>query len=154
MFTEAAPALHETIQLYAKVGTAIVEAKEQRQDPFTAIEALMSWEAFAKSVAAASELAATRDADSLGLVADYYGQLRRYAPSLLEMFSFQAAPAVKPLIDSIEVLRQMNQTGARLLPANVPTAFVRRRWAPYVFEGDVAGFPSWGPADFLSWGPP
>ena len=28
IFTEAAPALHETIQLYARVGTAIVEAKE------------------------------------------------------------------------------------------------------------------------------
>jgi hypothetical protein len=95
----------------------------------------MSWETFAKSVAAASELAATRDADSLGLVADYYGQLHRYTPSLLEMFSFQAAPAVKPLIDGIEVLRQMNRTSARLLPADAPTAFVRRRWAPYVFAG-------------------
>ncbi len=65
-FTEAAPALHETIQLYAKVGTAIVEAKEQQQDPFAAIEALMSWEVFAESVSTASELAATRDVDSLG----------------------------------------------------------------------------------------
>jgi TnpA family transposase len=134
-FTEAAPALHETIQMYAKVGTAIVEAKEQQQDPFAAIEAVMPWEAFAKSVATASELAATREADSLGLLADYYGQLRRYAPSLLEMFSFQAAPAVKPLIDAIEVLRHVNQSGARLLPDDAPTAFVRRRWAPYVFVG-------------------
>jgi len=69
-------------------------------------------------------------------LADYYGQLRRYAPSLLEMFSFQAAPAVKPLIEAIEVLRQMNQSGARLLPDDAPTDFVRRRWAPYVFDGD------------------
>jgi hypothetical protein len=53
------------------------------------------------------------------------------------MFSFQAAPAVKPLIDGIEVLRQLNQSGARLLPADAPTAFVRRRWAPYVFDGST-----------------
>ena len=80
------------------------------------------------------QLALFGDADSTsGRVADYYVQLRRYAPSLLEMFSFQVAPAVNPLIDGIEVLRQVIQTGARLLPAVVPTAFVRRR---YVFEGN------------------
>jgi TnpA family transposase len=31
----------------------------------------------------------------------------------------------------------VNASGARLLPADAPTAFVRRRWAPYVFEGNT-----------------
>ena len=131
-FAESAPDLHETVRLFAKIGGALVEAKEHSADPFVAIESIMPWAGFEARITAAQDLAAARDADFLPLLADHYGQLRRYAPSLLETFEFKAAPAVSSLVEAIGLLRILNTTGARLVPAEAPTGFIRRRWAPYV----------------------
>ena len=48
-------------------------------------------------------------------------------------FTFRAAPAVQPLLDGIETLKEMNRVGARRVPDDAPVAFVRRRWARFVF---------------------
>ena len=93
-FVEAAPALQETVKVFVKVGVALVDAKDNGTDPFAAIEGVLPWEEFTAHVAAAAALNATRKSDFLGLVGEYYGQLRRYAPSLLKAFDFGAAPAV------------------------------------------------------------
>ena len=131
-FVEAAPVLQETVKVFVKVGVALVDAKDNGTDPFAAIEAVLPWEEFTAHVAAAAALNATRKSDSLGLLGEYYGQLRRYAPALLKAFDFGSAPAVAPLLQGVDTLRTLNETGTRKVPADAPTAFVRRNWAPYV----------------------
>ena len=42
--------------LWAKVGAALVSAREQGRDPYVAIEAIVSWEAFSRSVTEAEQL--------------------------------------------------------------------------------------------------
>lgn len=37
-------------------------------------------------------------------------------------------------MEAIAVLRELNNTGTRLVPPGSPTNFVRRRWAPYVHQ--------------------
>ncbi len=81
-FAEAAPALHETVQLFVKVGSALVEAKANDADLFAAIETVLPWETFAARIAEAATFATVRKSDALGLLGDHYGQLRRYAPAL------------------------------------------------------------------------
>jgi TnpA family transposase len=135
---ESAPDLHEAIQLFVKVGAALVEAREHNADAFAAIETVLPWEAFAARVTKAVQLAGDREADFLGLVGDHYGQLRRYAPALLQTFAFGAAPAVASLLEGVDTLRDLNEAGTRRVPADAPTAFIRRRWAPYVYgDGGV-----------------
>jgi TnpA family transposase len=131
-FAEAAPVLHETVRLFVKVGEALVDAREHDTDLFAAIETVLPWDAFVARVTDAAQLAAAREADFLGLVGDHYGQLRRYAPALLKTFEFGAAPAVTPLLEGVNTLRDLNISGARKVPPDAPTAFIRRRWAPYV----------------------
>jgi hypothetical protein len=45
------------VRLYARVGAALVAAREQGTDPFAAIEAIVSWAAFSESVVEAGALA-------------------------------------------------------------------------------------------------
>lgn len=45
-----------SVRHYATVGAAVIEARRRGLDPFAAIEAVMPWEAFEKSVADAAEL--------------------------------------------------------------------------------------------------
>jgi hypothetical protein len=132
-FQASGKAINEKVRLYAQIGQALLAAKRDGVDAFAAIEEILSWEDFTRSVSEAERLARPEDFDFLGLVTDGYSQLRRYAPTLLESFDFRAAPVVTPLMDAIETLRAVNRDNARTMPGSASTDFVSRRWHPYVF---------------------
>jgi hypothetical protein len=129
-FQESGKAINEKVRLYAKVGQALIEAKETGNDPFLAIEQILSWEQFTESVSEAEKLARPEDFDYLALLSDNYPQLRRYLPAFLEAFEFKAAPAARNIIEAVEVLKTLSAAKSRSLPDNAPTEFIRRRWAP------------------------
>jgi TnpA family transposase len=62
--------------------------------------------------------------------------VRKFAPLLLTEFEFRAAPAAAELLRGVDVLRELNASGKRLLPQDAPTAFVKPRWRTHVFEAD------------------
>ena len=132
-FAEQGKAINDKVRLFAKVGAALVAAREQGRDPFAAIEAIVSWETFSASVNEAERLAPNEDFDALALITEYYPQLRRYAPILLETFEFRPVPVARDLIDAVEVLRAMNRDGLRKVPPDAPVGFIRKKWQSYVF---------------------
>jgi len=132
-FAEQGKAINDKVRLYAKVGAALVAAREQGRDPFAAIEAVVSWEVFSASVSEAEQLARNEDFDALSLITDHYPQLRRYAPILLETFEFRPVPAARDLVDAVEVLRGINRDGMRKVPPDAPVSFIRKKWESYVF---------------------
>jgi hypothetical protein len=101
-FQESDKAINEKVRLYAKVGQALINAKEAGNDPFVAIEQILSWEQFIQSVSEAEKLARPEDFDYLGLLGDHYPQLRRYLPAFLEAFEFKAAPTTRNIIEAVE----------------------------------------------------
>ncbi len=137
-FAASGKSVNDKVRMLAKVGTALIDAKKAKADPYTAIEAVVSWERFTESVLEAEQLARDENFDHLALVADHYTQLRRYEPALLETFEFRAAPVVQDIVDAIAMLKALNQSGDRKVPADAPTGFVRKRWQPFVFkEGGI-----------------
>ena len=111
----------------------LLEAKENGGDPFAAIQKIVSWEDFAASITEAQKLAQPEDFDFLYRIGDGYATLRRYAPELLNVLGLHAAPAAKPVLDAIELLREMNASNARKLPDDAPVDFIRERWAKLIF---------------------
>ena len=132
-FQASGKAINEKVRFYAQIGQVLLAAKRDGVDPFAAIEEILSWEDFTRSVSEAERLARPEDFDFLGLITDGYSLLRRYAPTLLETFDFRAAPVVTPLMDAVEMLRAMNRDKVRTIPGSANTDFVSRRWRPYVF---------------------
>jgi hypothetical protein len=120
------------VRLFGRIGQALIEAKQDGRDPFAAIEAVMSWDAFAESVTEAQKLAQPEDFDFLHRVGESYAMLRRYAPEFLAVLKLRAAPAAKDVLDAIEVLRGMNSDNARKVPADAPTEFIKPRWQKLV----------------------
>jgi hypothetical protein len=51
----------------------------------------------------------------------------------LNVLGLHAAPAAKPVLDAIEMLREMNADNARKLPDDAPVDFIRERWAKLIF---------------------
>ena len=61
--------------------------------------------------------------DFLYRIREGYATLRRYAPELLNVLGLRAAPAAKPVLNAIELLREMNAGNIRKLPDDAPVDF-------------------------------
>jgi TnpA family transposase len=127
-FQASGKAINAKVRLYGRIGQALLEAKRSGRDPFEAIEAVMTWDAFAESVTEAQQLAQPEDFDFLPRIGESYATLRRYAPEFLAVLKLRAAPAAQDLLDAIEVLRGMNAYNARKVPLEAPTGFIKPRW--------------------------
>ncbi|MFW9620770.1 MAG: Tn3 family transposase, partial [Macromonas sp.] len=127
-FQASGKAINAKVRLYGRIGQALIDAKQSGADPFTAIEAVLSWDAFAQSVTEAQKLAQPEDFDFLPRIGENYATLRRYAPEFLDVLKLRAAPAAQDLLDAIGVLRGMNVDNARKVPLNAPTDFIKPRW--------------------------
>jgi hypothetical protein len=53
LFQDSGKAINDKVRLYGCIGQTLLEAKQSGGDPFVAIETIISWEAFAESVAEA-----------------------------------------------------------------------------------------------------
>ncbi|MBC8406371.1 MAG: Tn3 family transposase [Planctomycetes bacterium] len=135
-FQASGKAINDKVRLYGRIGQALLEVKQSGGDPFAAIEAVISWDAFITSVTEAQKLAQPPDFDFLHRISENYTTLRRYAPEFLGVLKLRAAPAAKAVLDAIEVLRGVNAENARKVPADAPTEFVKPRWAKLVFSDD------------------
>ncbi|MDR2014828.1 MAG: Tn3 family transposase, partial [Azoarcus sp.] len=131
-FQASGKAINAKVRLFGRIGQALIEAKQAGRDPFAAIEAVISWDAFAESVSEAQKLAQPEDFDFLHRIGESYATLRRYAPEFLAVLKLRAAPAAKDVLDAIEVLRGMNSDNARKVPADAPTDFIKPRWQKLV----------------------
>ncbi|MBF9227938.1 Tn3 family transposase, partial [Acinetobacter baumannii] len=82
-FQASGKAINAKVRLFGRIGQALIEAKQAGRDPFAAIEAVMSWDAFAESVTEAQKLAQPEDFDFLHRIGESYATLLRYAPEFL-----------------------------------------------------------------------
>ncbi|MFT9497650.1 Tn3 family transposase [Anaerosolibacter sp.] len=106
-------------------------------DPFETLESVMGWDEIVASVEEAKQLARPASYDYIDLLDDRYTQLRRYTPLLLKHLTFKPTnQATQPLIDALDVLHQMNETGKRKVPEDAPIEFISNRWNRCVFDYD------------------
>jgi TnpA family transposase len=127
--------ISRTLRLFAKAGAELVAARADGRDGFAAIEGAVGWDRFTTAVEEAQALTGRHSEDPVELIQASYTRLRRYTPLLLETFAFRGVPAVRPLLEALELLHELNRTGRRTLPADAPTGFVPRRWQPFVMSG-------------------
>ena len=128
-FQADARAINDKVRLFARVGAALITGRNDQQDGYEAIIALMPWEKFRTSVAEAEALARPEEFDAYQNLGEHYAGIRRWSPAFLEAFVFESVPASASLMRAIEVLREANRSETSSLPKSAPTGFVRQRWA-------------------------
>ena len=68
-----------------------------------------------------------------------YGYLRQFTPRVLEAVRFAGGTAAAGLLEAVEILRELNATGARKFPEGAPVGFVPVRWRGYLDTAVQAG---------------
>ena len=137
-------AINDKVRLLIQLGKALIKAREQRSDAFAAIEAVVSWDNLAASVAQAEQLAHREGYNALEHIDSHYRAIHRYAPLMLCVFEFKGHSSLKSLLAALPVLRRLNADEIRKVPNDAPTGFVKDRWKEYVFtdSGKTELFPS------------
>lgn len=117
----------------ATVGTLRV-AREDGLDPWDALDTGVGWSKLLGAEGEATAIADMARDEPLIRAADRYMTLRRYAPAFLDAFRFKAAGSRDGVLGAIKVVRDMNASGRRDVPADAPMPF-SRKWKAAITEG-------------------
>lgn len=123
-----ARAVNDKIRVLAKLGTALLEAKQGGADLDQAVAASVGWDRLAASVAEAERLARPDKADLPALAARAWPVLHRLGPLFLGTFRLRAVPAAAATLRAVELLQGVYAGGSRVWPKNLPTSFLRPAW--------------------------
>ncbi len=124
------------LQIHVDLVNLIAEAKETAVDVPALIMERIGWERMLDSAADSLRLIAGDAFNPLSELGDKYGSLKGVAGPFLETFAFEGAPAAKPVLRAVTILRGAYRTKATDLPQKLPTAFVKQKWSRFVFPGE------------------
>jgi TnpA family transposase len=132
---DAKAALKDTLQSFAALGSALLEAHEDHASLEEAVGNAGGWLSLKGLVATAAELTDTLAADPLAHVVHGYHRFRRYAPRMLRALDIHAAPVAEPLLAASKIVAGTDVTPAR------PLAFMRRgsKWQRHLGGEDDGG---------------
>ena len=117
---DAKAALKDTLQSFATLGSALLEAHEDRASLEEAVDNAGGWLSLKGLVATAAQLTDTLAADPLAHVGHGYHRFRRYAPRMLRALDIRAAPVAEPLLAASTIIAGTETTEV------LPLAFLRR----------------------------
>jgi hypothetical protein len=129
---DAKAALKDTLQSFTALGSALLEAHEDRASLEEAFQNAGGWSSLKGLLATAAQVTNTLAGDPLTHVVHGYHRFRRYAPRMLRALDIQAAPVAVPLLDAARVIAGKETTAARSL------AFLRRgsKWQRHLNADD------------------
>lgn len=128
-------AINDKVRLFARLGEALIAARNGGDDPLAAVAAAIGWDRLAEAVEEAKRLVRPDEPDQLALALRGYPIVRSIGPLFLISFTFRAVPAASGLLRAIEAMRTYYAGGRRSWPKNAPTAFIKKSWRRAVLAG-------------------
>ena len=80
-----------------------------------------------------------RDHGRLSALQASYSYLRQFTPDVLAVVGFGGGPGGAALMESVEILKELNRQGGRKVPEDAPASFVPARYAEYLEKARAAG---------------
>ncbi len=106
---------------------ALAATQESGQDAFEAVDEAVGWPKLLRVRGEVETLADLR-------AADRWKTLRKFAPALIEALEFHAARGGSdPMLAALRLLADLNRSGKRQVPPDVPMPF-RKEWRRLVLE--------------------
>ena len=93
-------------------------------------------ELLAQVAVEAKEIARPADDNHYPQLDDAYRHVRTFAPDVLDALVLNGSGAVAELMDAIDLLRELNRSGRRAVPAGAPVSFAPSSWRKLVVRED------------------
>ncbi len=128
---------NEKVVLFGAMGWVVLNTDIADADLRAAIfRQVLSENELAAAVDDAERTTRPLDDNYFDLLGERYSHLRQFAPALLDALSLHGSAPDDDLLDAIDLLRRLNQTGRRRVADSAPTNFVPARWQSYVIDTD------------------
>jgi TnpA family transposase len=131
-------AINDKVRLLAKLGAALIAARENGADLQEAVASAIGWDKLARSVEEAQRLARPNKTDLPALAARAWPVLHRLGPLFLGSLRFHAVPAAAATLRAIELLRATYENGGQKWLPSLPTSFLRPAWREAVVGAETA----------------
>lgn len=131
-----APTANEQMHILRQMSTMVLDEKVADAELRQAIYEQLPPTKLQQVVEICERLTRPLDDNYFDLLASRYSHIREFAPKLLEILAFQANTATKPLLEAIELLRELNREHKRQVPGTAPVEFVNSKWEPYVYNAN------------------
>lgn len=130
---DSGKSMGEQLGIFFKVGSALLDAKETGEDPFDAVESVISWDALAQSISEAKNLTAKQNFDSLYFISDKYFTIKKYGGEFLKELELRSAPVAEDILKAVGILIDLYEGKIKKLPEKIPSGFIRKRWEELLF---------------------
>ena len=129
-----AQATNEKVRLFSRLGRLVLDP-DIPDEPLRRriFEEVASRELFAAAVEETEQLLRPRDGSYLDFVENRYGPLRKFAPGVLRVLDFKSLKTDDPLIDAVEILRELNRKRRRRVPEDAGLEFASAKWRGQLF---------------------
>lgn len=111
---------------HLKLGEALLAARESNTDLASAIAASLGWDGLIASMAAANSVVRPDSSGEFDELIERHKSLRKFGKLIFRTFSFQSFRPDDPVLKAVDHLRALYSH--RKLPAQVPFAFMTRKW--------------------------
>jgi TnpA family transposase len=111
---------------HLKLGEALLAARESNTDLASAITASLGWDGLIASMAAASSVVRPDRSNEFDELIERHKSLRKLGRLMFGTFSFRSFRSHDPVLRAVDHLRALYC--GRKLPAQVPLAFMTRKW--------------------------
>jgi TnpA family transposase len=129
-----AKATNEKVRLFQTVGRILLDPDVKDAEIRSLIYQQIAPEDLRSAVDECAQIMRPLDDSYFDLLATRYSMLRQFAPRFLDLFTWRAAPEDDALLRAIAVLKELNDSGARKIPADAPREFISAKWEPYVID--------------------
>lgn len=126
-YSSTAKDVARLMRLFCGTIDALSEAAQKGFDPMETIDRRVGWLTLLMVRPEVHAIAETADEDPLVAAGDRYITLRKFAPALIEALQFRSGRGSARTIAAIAVLRELNRTGSREVPADAPMPF-KKDW--------------------------
>lgn len=128
----AARSTNEKVLMFRDIGRIVLDPDVPDAALREAIHQYLPKEMLRAKVEETERLVRPLDDSYFDLLGERYNHIRAFSPAFLEAFEFRSNLACDPLLQAVELLRQMGSGRRRKVPEGAPMEFVGPKWRPYV----------------------
>jgi TnpA family transposase len=125
----------ETVKLFTAVAGVVLDPSVPDSEVRSTILNRVGPTRFEAALDAANAIAVP-DTGHLDLVCSRYNRARQFAPQVLAAFYFHSSDPADPLLEAIVMLKELNSSGARLVPRDAPVSHASAKWQQHMARDD------------------
>jgi TnpA family transposase len=130
-----AKATNQKLVLLREIGRVVLDLNVSDEQLRQTIYRYVPADTLLAAVEECDQLIRPLDDSYFDFLARRYSHIREFAPAFLHAFKFRSNRNSDPLLQAVELLRNLNQERRRAVPPDAPLKFVPTKWHPYVVDG-------------------